>query len=236
MKVAVIIIVYNLPAEVTILQVEAIRKFCKDPDYEINIVDNSSDSQFAEATRYHCEQLGVKYIKTNASSRGGSESHAFAANLSWQFYKGKYDAHCYFDHDLIPIAPYSVEELISLHPLAGLGQQKQKTYLWQGLVMIRSKDIDKELVDFSPNKEWQLDTGGNLYKLLEKVGLENCSFFNEEYHENPYFNGKYKHYSVLANGIFMHFLASSNWVNMPDHSDRLNSLINIAREKIDASR
>lgn len=231
MKVSIIIIVYNLPSEVTILQVNAIRKFCKD-DHEIFIIDNSTDKGFAEATRYHVGQLGVHYMKTNASSKNGSDSHSFAANFSFQRLQNSAPILFYLDHDCIPIRDFSCSEMLEHKLMAGLGQQGKKTYFWQGCCMLKVSEMDKELVDFRPNAEFKLDTGGNLYKLIEKYGEDNCVFFNEAYHQNPYYNGKYNSYAVINDSMFAHFIAASGWNEGGSNLERINSLINVVKELI----
>jgi len=230
MKVGIVIITYNLPSEVMILQIEAIRKFCKD-DFEINIVDNSSEREAAEALKYHAGLLGVNYRKTYASSKNGSQSHAFSANLSYQIYKDSYPILFYLDHDCIPVSVFSCEEILGDKLIAGLGQGSEKPYIWPGMFFFRNDKIDKSLIDFSPCSG--KDTGGNLWKLVEKYGQDQCVFFNETYHQNPYYNGlMYSSYSMINNQMFIHYTNSSNWNPVSDNAERINSLINITKELI----
>lgn len=233
MKVGVIIIVYNLSSEIFLLQMAAIKKFCQDEDYEVNIIDNSSNLEIAEDIRYHASILEINYIKTFAGGMG-SDSHAFAANFAYQKYKETYDIYFYLDHDVLPVADFSCVEILSGgHVMAGVGQGAQKTYFWPGLVMWNAQAVDRDIIDFSPSHTFRLDTGGNLYKVIEKYGKENCIFFNEAYYQNPNFNsvGGYNHYAMLADNRFMHMVNSSNWSGASRHEERMNSLINIAKEK-----
>ncbi len=233
MKVAIIIIVYNLPSEVTILQVNAIRKFCKD-EHEIFIVDNSTDKDMSEATRYHCGQLGVEYMKTNASSKNGSDSHAFSANFSYQRFISIDQIIAFVDHDVVPIKSFSFSEILGDKIIAGLGQGGNRPYYWPGLVFWNNDKIDKGLVDFSPMPG--MDTGAGLSKIIDRYGVDNCIFLNESYHENPYFKDpKFGSYSEINDNMFLHFTGSSNWRNEPRHLERINSLINVATEKINAN-
>lgn len=233
MKVGIIIITYNLSSEIFLLQMAAIKKFCKDEDYTVEIVDNSSDEKMAEDIRYHASILELNYIKTFAGGMG-SDSHAFAANFSYQKFKDKYNYFAYLDHDIIPVSDFSVVEILSGgHVMAGVGQGAQKTYFWPGLLFWNGNAVDLEIIDFSPSHIFGLDTGGNLYKVIEKYGKENCIFFNEAYHQNPFFNsvGGYNHYAMLADNRFMHMINSSNWNDTERHEERINSLINVAKEK-----
>ncbi len=87
LKVGIVIISYNINPEIFLLQIESIKKFCTDKDYTIEIVDNSSNLDAAEAIRYHAEQAGLNYTKTFSSSINSTDSHVFAANTSFNLFK-----------------------------------------------------------------------------------------------------------------------------------------------------
>lgn len=235
METTIVVIVYNIDSRIFLLQMEAIRKFCKD-DYIVEIIDNSNIEISAEAIRYHSKELGVSYIRTHSTVQNGSESHSFAAQLSWERVKdvgSKY--FFYLDHDCIPVKKFSVKEIIGDKIFAGMGQGKNgKTYWWPGCVMIDGSKIDKDIIDFSTNAEFGLDTGGNLYKAIEHYGKDKCIFFNEEYYQNPYFTGRlYNHYVMINQGMFFHCIAGSNWANIEANEERINTLVTVIREKID---
>ena len=232
MQLGIIIVVYNLPSDIFILQVNALKKFCKD-EFEIQVIDNSTNLEMAEHIRYHSELLELRYIKTFANSQNGSESHTWAANFAYQRFKNDYQYMFFIDHDCIPVIDFSIAEILNGgHVIAGVGQGAKKKYMWAGLVMMAMDRIDKDLVDFSTNSEFGLDTGGNLYIVIEKHGEDKCIFFNEAYHQNQYYNGKtYAHYAMLADNRFMHFVNSSLWNTVENNEARINGLINIAKEK-----
>ena len=237
MRVALVIITYNISAEIMLLQVSAIKKLCKDEDFTIIIVDNSSDTDKAQDLCYHSRLLGITYHKTFSSSINSSDSHSFSANLSYQKLKDHFDIMAYFDHDLIPMREFSVMETLGDNVIVGLGQGAKKKYFWPGCVMFDNTKIDHNIVDFSPNNEFGLDTGGNFYRIIEEYGEDKCIFFNETYHQNPHFiSTQYGHYAMINDGMFMHFIASSNWVGLEDNENRINSLLNIAREKLNSGQ
>lgn len=233
MKVAVVVVVYNLSAEIFLLQMAAIKKFCTDKDYVIHVFDNSSDPEKAEHIRYHAEQNGIDYCKIFATSNNSSDSHSWAANFAYQKLKDNYNYWFFMDHDLIPVKEYSVLDILGGgHVMAGLGQGALKTYMWQGCVMLHLEGQEKNIVDFSCNSEFGLDTGGNLYKVVESFGKESCIFFNESYHQNPYFvSNEYSSYAMIKDETFMHFVGASNWFGKDRHEERINSLINVAKQK-----
>lgn len=232
MKLGIIVVVYNLPSDLFMLQIAAIRKYCQD-DYTIEVFDNSTDKEKAEGIRYHSGQLGVKYCKTFASSKNGSESHAFAANFAYLQLKDSYDMMFFIDHDAIPVRDFSAAEILGGgHVAAGIGQGAQKKYLWPGCFFLNNNAIDKSLVDFSPNNQYRLDTGGNLYVLVEKYGEDNIVFFNEAYHQNPYFvSSRYSHFAAINNEMFYHLVNGSNWAGSERNEERVNTFINLIKDK-----
>lgn len=236
MKVCIVIITYNLDSRIFLLQIEAIRKFCKD-DFVIEIIDNSSNDAQAEAIRYHAQQQNVSYIRTHSVIQNGSESHAFAANLSYERFKDYgYGIMVYFDHDLIPVKPFSIAEILGDdYVMGGMAQGKNgKTYFWPGLFFYNAKKVDGEFINFLPVTG--LDTGGSLYKAVEHYGIEKCVFFDEAYYQNPYFKGRlYNHYVLINSGMFLHCINASGWNKIEDQEERINSLVTIIREKIDAN-
>lgn len=232
MKLGIVIITFNIHPEVFLLQVEAIKKFCKD-EFEILVIDNSSIADEAENIRYHSSVLHLNYTKTFAGGNGSSDSHSFAANFAYQQFKYNYDFFLFIDHDCIPVKDFSVVEILGDgHVAAGIGQDKKKKYIWPGCFMLANNAVDKDLVDFSTNSEFGLDTGGNLYLLLEKYGMESFKDFNESYHQNPGFVSKdYGHYAMINDSMFLHFINGSGWNKKDDYKNRINSLINVVKEK-----
>ncbi len=230
-RIKIIIITYNISSLVT-LQCKCIEKFCRDL-YEIVVIDNSTDLKIAEEIKYHATQAGCEYIKTNASSSNGSASHSFAANLSYLMLKDFQGVMVWFDHDLFAVKEFSASEVLNGKLMAGIGQARgEKTYYWPGCLFVQNDQIDHALIDFSPNDQYQMDTGGNLYKAIDSVGKDNCTFLNESYEQNPQFTKSfYNFYSMINNGTFLHGINASNWSNAAAHEERINSLINIVKEK-----
>lgn len=225
----IFIITYNIPAEVFLLQIAAIKKFCKDEYYRIIVADNSSDDELSEGIRYHSARLELIYAKTNASSVNSSDSHSWAANFIYHKYAKTFRYFFFLDHDCIPVREFSVLEILGEKYIAGIGQAKEKTYFWPGCLLWDGHEIP--VIDFSPNSKYGLDTGGNTYEAIEVVGEKKCVFFDESYHQNPDFKGKYDCYAMINDEMFLHFIAGSNWSGVDDHEKRLNSLINITKQK-----
>lgn len=231
MQLGICVITYNIDIRIFLLQIGAIRKFCKD-SYHITVVDNSTNDHNARQILHHCRELGLDHKKTNSAHGPGTESHAFSANLSYQKWMNGHDYLLYIDHDCIPVKPFSIVDLLKNRKIGGLAHMGQKKYFWAGLVFWNDQEVDRNLINFMPSHEFQLDTGGMLYRMIEKYGEENCVYLPEEYVQNPHAEfSMYNFYSMIG-GIFMHFINSSNWNNQERNDERLNSLINIANERI----
>jgi len=210
-KLGIIIITYNISTKVFILQIEAIKSFCKD-DYEILVVDNSNLPISIEHIKYHAEQMGVNYTKTFSADQNSSTSHSFAAGLAYNKFKDQFTHLLFLDHDAIPLTVFSVfDTLVDGKLMGGIGQHLG-AYVWPGLFYLYNEKIDKDLVDFSPDNKRGFDTGGGLNKLIEKYGSDTCIFFNEAYQQNPGFiHNQYGVISLLHNQTFAHLSNASNW-------------------------
>lgn len=230
-KVTFVIITYNI-SNLIKLQCECIAKFCKDP-YEILVVDNSSDVKIAEDIKYFASLCAeTTYIKTNASSLNGSASHAFASGVAYSKVKD-HPWIAFLDHDIFPVREFSVIETLGDKIIAGIGQAKgDKTYMWPGALLLHNDKIEKDMVDLSPNHSFFMDTGGNTYKIIDFYGKHACIFFDEIYEQNPNFTKTHRNFYAMINaGMFCHFIGGSNWDKLSDHEERINSLINIIKEK-----
>jgi len=233
MKVCCCIITYNIDPTVFLLQVSAIRRFCTD-ECDIHVVDNSSDKELATAIKYHCDDLGIEYKRTKSGSKNSSDSHTFALKFAYDMLRDKYDYFLFLDHDCIPVKPFGVVDTLGTKLMAGIGQGRPPyVYLWVGCLFMNTSGIDKSLVDFSFSHQLHLDTGGMIYKLIEKYGHENFIFFDEVYCQIDGFDGKYGYYSLISDERFLHMVGGSNWEGIDRHTERMNALINITNSLIE---
>lgn len=230
---AIVIITYN-NSQLIKKQIECIRWFCKDVA-DIIIVDNSTDGDTIAAIKYYNDtELHCKYLKTDATSKNGSDSHSFSANLAYLKFKDDYKFFMCLDFDCFPVKPFSIKEMLGGKIMAGMGQRKgDLEYFWPGCMMWDNEQIDRNLVNFATNHELKLDTGGLMFRVIEKYGKEKCPFFNEIHVQNPNFTKTmYNFYAEINDGMFMHFINSSNWNPTEGHQERMNSLLNLLEEKI----
>jgi len=161
----------------------------------------------------------------------GTESNVFACNFAYYKYRLDYDYFLFLDHDTFPLRKFSIIETLGDNIMAGVPQVKSRTYFMQTALMWNNKEIDHTLIDFHASNDLGLDTGGMLYKVIEKYG-DKCKFFNESYFQNPYYSKNfYNFYSCLNEEMFMHFINSSNWNPIGDNNERINSLINVLDDR-----
>lgn len=220
-KLGIIIVTYN-NHNLLRRQIARIKRHCKD-FHDIVVVDNSTDKEQIKHIKYVATLNDCVYLKTNASSSNGSGSHAFAANVSWQKFKGDYTHFFYLDHDCFPIKDFSVVDILGDKVIAGIGQTKSKTYLWPGCLMFKN-GLD---IDFSVSHELKLDTGGMLYKIIEQAP-DDVIYFDEVHAENPEFTkNMYNFYALIMDGTFMHFINGSGWNAVGNQEERINSLMNV---------
>lgn len=223
---AIVIVVYNTDKFIS-KQIELLHRFCKDK-FDIIVVDNSTITEIVNSILYKISKTNCLYLKTNASSQWGSDSHAFAANVAYNQFKSEYEYFFFLDHDCFPVKPFSVKEVLGANVIAGIGQAKSRTYVWPGCVMFKPNDE----INFGASHEFGLDTGGLLYKIVEPGPT---LFFDEVHEQNPEFNkSMYNFYASINQGMFMHFINGSGWNKTAAQEERLNSLLNILEKKCDA--
>ena len=146
----------------------------------------------------------------------------------------------FLDHDIFPIKNFSVKEVLKDKIIAGIGQTKiNKTYMWPGCFALDNQKAQQNLVDFSTNSEFGLDTGGNLYRLVEAHGQNNCVFFDQFQVENTLYDKYDYHFFTTVSTragqptfSFMHFLNASNWNNSQYNEERINSLLKVLRNYV----
>lgn len=260
-KIAFLIIGYNVSSFIE-PQTKCIKRFCKDEQYDIIVVDNSSSEVLRANLEKQCGVLDVKYFKIESDivkpkKIDPSHDHAFALRYAFNKFKNEYDYIFFLDHDLFPIKEFSVAEFLKLNTenkliAAGLPQGSNKHFFWAGCFLLNMRDVDLSLIgDFSPNYSLGLDTNGDTYKLLEVYNKDRFCFFTEEFIMNNRFlniisnkqdemrqnngsdvNDPYKEYQLIADGTFLHFRGSSNYVNCILYGERMGSLFNVLNEKI----
>ncbi len=227
-KIAIVIVTYNAN-ELLPIQLKCIKKYCQDDKYDIIVIDNSDIPHHVSYIMADCITNNVIYKKYESSTKDNSKSHAEAANYAYRLFKNTYEYFFYLDHDCFPIQNFGIEEMLYLDVAAGIIQVRGNIiYLWPGCLMFNN-NILEDCIDFSPNETLSLDTGGNLYKVVNNnsniyyLDEENVEIIEEGFKTN---------YSLIYDKTFMHFIKGSNWNKNPNHIKRMEILMTILKEKI----
>lgn len=216
-----LVIVYNIHHELFLLQRKSIEKYCKG-DYELVVIDNSSDSVMSDAIRHHSE--GLRYLKTNIDA-DASHSHAYAANYSFNLFYHEFDEFMYLDHDCIPYKDFSFESLINGKDAFGVEQGFDVKYFWAGCVGW-TKKIPRELINFNPSLSNRTDTGGGFYRVLQKFA---CEYLEQKGVKNELYQDEFYDFYTTIQDTFIHFINTSNWRNVEGNERRIQSLIEICQ-------
>jgi hypothetical protein len=168
------------------------------PDTALVVCDNSLSSEARQRIEAVCLARGAFYvplppppmlalIRTNPSL-----SHGTA--LTWIFYNLvrplKPDVFALFDHDLIPIAPIDLRELVKTQPIYGEKRDKSRHSpwhwwdgrpaagpwnLWAGYCVYNFAAVADRPLDFTPDHPIGLDTGGQnwtrFYRYLDPAPM-----------------------------------------------------------------
>lgn len=116
-KLMLITVAFNTPILIQ-YQIEYIKKYVQDEDYQLIVADNSTTQGYRDEIRKICEDAKVEYIpipmyinKLHASKLF-FDGASHGAALNWLFYHvlsvRRPEFFSFIDHDLIPFAPASL--------------------------------------------------------------------------------------------------------------------------------
>ncbi len=163
-------------------QIRLIKKYITDRQYIHIIADNSNDCQNRITIRNLCIKEGVEYISLPYNwfqKVNRRPSYAHGLSMIWIYrniiLKIKPEIFGFLDHDIFPIADYSVEKRLGKQDFFGRlvdrtpqRQLKKLWYLWAGFCFFRFDKIKNIKMNFFPCKidGVYLDTAGSVYRSL----------------------------------------------------------------------
>jgi len=231
-KTGIITVTFNVP-KLLKYQLKTLKKYCLD-DYEFIVIDNSNDENHINEIKNICKENNISYTHKGFSVSVGnvpSTNHGLALNYAYETFKNKFDYLIFLDHDLFPIKPFSVGEMLGDNIIGGCEQNINNTiYLWPGFIMFSKLD---ETFDFTPNPH---DTGCKLSGFINQ-NIDKVLFFdNGAVSIDLKLNNDWLHefYGDIHNGTFMHFVKASNWMdaNVETFNIRQNHLFGLLDEYI----
>ncbi|TLU88234.1 MAG: glycosyltransferase family 2 protein [Chlorobium sp.] len=139
----------------------------------IVVVDNSKRDQTRKELSELCGRYEVPYLALPRNrTKHANRSHGMA--LTWTYYriinKLKPEIFGFIDHDMIPVAPVSVEDRLGNQTFYGLKNQGE-TYawgLWAGYCLYNYKKVSSCKLNFLYDFSRYLDTGGRNWSVLYK--------------------------------------------------------------------
>lgn len=166
-------------AEFIEYQIKALRKNFVYP-YRYTVFDNSNNEENADEIKTVCKQYSCKYIRLPKQDTkiDVANSHGTALNWIWRKYMSQSSA-AYFgilDHDIFPIKPFDLMPYIEGQEVFGYVRKSEKNvlikqgrwYLWPGLTFFDGSYIKGKRLDFCPDWNHGLDTGGKNYFIIYK--------------------------------------------------------------------
>lgn len=187
----IVTIAYNTPLLIK-KQIEYIKTYIQDEDYQLIIADNSTSKKYRKDIQAICDKAGVEYIPIPMYINKFQMPKIFfygashGAAMNWVYYhilairKPQYFS--FIDHDLLPIFPTSLLAAIGDKDFYGVNRTRGKAwYIWPGFSIFKYENIAEAHPDFLPlyvGKEY-LDAGGANYKSLYKHYIPMSQYFAE---------------------------------------------------------
>lgn len=215
----IITIAFN-NAKIIPLNVEYVEKYYQDEHTHI-IADNSSDPKCADLIQNYCEKNAICYIKlpkNHLNIFSGSYNHATALNWMYKHVIQKRKP-AYFgiiDHDLFPIKPISLANILDVQHIYGpLRPRGEYWYLSAILSFFDFNYLKNKKVDFLPVKydnEHYLDSGGgnwrNIYSEMDRTTIHFCKERMENFKEG---NNRHQDQVEIFDDMWLHTINGSYW-------------------------
>jgi hypothetical protein len=176
-KAVVATVAFNRPDMVE-WQIHLVRKYLAEHHGYI-VFDNSSDSRKRADLRRLCARENVPYVSLPRLVLGrNSFSHAAAMNWIAKHFVASHQPAVFgfIDHDIFPMATFSVREKIAGKRVYGLRYSHGNAwYLWAGFCFFSKVPVAG--LNFDPVPHGYLDTGGaNWDRLYRDLGPEDANF------------------------------------------------------------
>ena len=171
-KTVIAVIAYNVPWTIA-LMLRAERYL---PGSAFVIFDNSRNPDARREIERICRDRDAAYLALPPNpERHPCRSHGLAMN--WAFYHVirplEPRVFAYFDHDLIPMAPYDLAAKVAGQPVYGVRNESRWGWnLWAGFSVFDGRAVEGRMPDFNHDVPRNLDTGGRnwlrVYRHLDR--------------------------------------------------------------------
>lgn len=191
-------------------QIRLLRKYLTD-DYELTVYDNSTTVDVAWRIGGLCNGENIRYIRVPTRERTHEQAllHACEDLLNRQSpYIG------FLDHDCFPTKPTSLVALAANGVFGVQQNQKDVTYLWPGLLVIKREWLDGK-TPLNLGSVGGADTGSGLSELLTEEDLSAIPVVDYGYEEVMPGDGPSQQCHVERIGDWVHLSNASNWLRLP---------------------
>lgn len=244
-KTMIITVAFNHPGLIS-KQIEWVKKYIKDDDYQHVVIDNSPDKQKRLEIKAICDANEIMYVPVPMYIERccihklfyGGISHAGA--LNWMFYHVLNLIQPQFfvllDHDIFPLCECNLSETIGDRDFYGVPRIKDHGwYLWPGWSMFRYSFLTDKKPDFMPVyiQETYLDAGGSVYYSVfshydyKKVDFptvktqrikqtKGLTRYNDIYHSDCI---------QIIDDKWIHLINGSNCANIPGKEEIVDKLL-----------
>ena len=203
-------------------QVLAFAKQCRD-DSVFLLADNSPTAELSTLMRQAVRGTGALYVRlpynlyTNSRGKAkpgrGSLSHSVALDWVWKHIVRPLSppAVAVLDHDVFPLGPFSVSDLLQKHLVIGpLREGELRWSTWPGLTFFRYRDLPRQDLTFTPSGD--LDSGGKLWdSLFRFMDKENVRFLRQQFVEVLEGDVQVKSQIEIIDDQWLHLIDGSGW-------------------------
>ncbi len=157
------------------------------------VLDNSRKAEARREIARICAERDVPYLGLPFNpERHPCRSNGIAMN--WGYYnivrELRPKTFAFFDHDLIPIAPIDIGQLVQGQPVYGiLNQSAWGWNLWAGYCIYDLASVERFALDFNNDNPRLLDTGGRnwlqIYRYLDKSKIRFATLRLEKLRDAP---------------------------------------------------
>lgn len=213
---AALTIQFNCP-NFLLKQIQSIRTHVKS-EFHLYVFDNSTKQSICEENKQIAINNGAFYHRLRITEGDPSRHHGLAINSAFSRLVD-YEKVLLFDHDIFPFRHDNIFSKYDDYDFAGIAQEKAgTTYLAPILFLINNYQKWREQLNMLPCAA--LDTGGMMDAVLKTAKV---AYINEQLRNE---NGI--EYAEVDDG-WMHFIKGSGWDGNPNHSSRINNLLQILK-------
>lgn len=175
----VISIAFERPETIQ-LQLENAKAYITDAT--LIVIDNSKSPEARKQIQQLCEQFHTPYFALpDNPTRHANRSHAMAMQWCYENIVSdlKPDSFAFIDHDLIPMKPIKISQVLHKQDFYGVAWNNQYNVwqLWAGYCFFDYKKVAHRKLNFLYDFSLKLDTGGRNYHTLYRYYDQSAMHF-----------------------------------------------------------